>query len=112
MRLPDYTAPKDVTDSRTTWPARISPSGYPPSPAPHPSPKPQVFLRTLVRAVLPRGEGVVLNPFAGAGSTLAAAEAVGYHSIGIEQDVLYFTMAKEVFPKLAAYTPNDGQPSL
>ena len=46
--------------------------------APHPSLKPQAFLRTLVRAVLPLGQGVVLDPFAGAGSTLAAAEAVGY----------------------------------
>ena len=74
--------------------------------APHPSLKPQAFLRTLVRAVLPLGQGVVLDPFAGAGSTLAAAEAVGYHSIGIEQDDRYFAMAKEAIPKLTAYTPN------
>ena len=60
---------------------------------------------------MPLGEGVVLDPFAGAGSTLAAAEAVGYHSIGIEQDERYFTMAKEAIPKLTAYTPNGGQPS-
>src|SRR5439155_12526719 len=46
--------------------------------APHPSLKPQAFLRQVVRALLPLGEGVVLDPFAGAGSTLAAAEAVGY----------------------------------
>ncbi|MFA5775887.1 MAG: DNA methyltransferase, partial [Ilumatobacteraceae bacterium] len=43
----------------------------------HPSLKPQDFLRKLVRAVLPLGHGVVLDPFAGSGSTLAAAEAVG-----------------------------------
>ena len=48
--------------------------------APHPSLKPQAFLRQLVRGVLPLGQGVVLDPFAGAGSTLAAAEAVGYES--------------------------------
>ena len=48
--------------------------------APHPSLKPQAFLRQLVRGVLPLGQGVVLDPFAGAGSTLAAAEALGYES--------------------------------
>jgi len=70
--------------------------------APHPSLKPQAFMRELVRAVLPLGEGVVLDPFAGAGSTLAAAEAVGYESIGIEKDRHYFDIACRAIPKLAA----------
>jgi DNA modification methylase len=70
--------------------------------APHPSLKPQAFLRKLVRGVLPLGEGVVLDPFAGAGSTLAAAEAVGYRSIGIERDDAYFAIAKSAVPRLAA----------
>ena len=61
--------------------------------APHPSLKPQAFLRQLVRSVLPLGEGVVVDPFAGAGSTLAAAQAVGYSSLGIEKDPQYFEMA-------------------
>ena len=74
--------------------------------APHPSLKPQAFLRTLVRAALPLGEGVVLDPFAGTGSTLAAAQAVGYRSVGIEKDKLYFEMAKEAIPKLTNYSPN------
>lgn len=69
--------------------------------APHPSLKPQTFLRQVVRAALPLGEGIVLDPFAGAGSTLAAAEAVGYTSIGIEKDVHYFDIACEAIPKLA-----------
>jgi len=68
--------------------------------APHPSLKPQAFLRQVVRGVLPLGKGVILDPFAGAGSTLAAAEAVGYESIGIEQDKAYFEMACESIPKL------------
>ncbi len=69
--------------------------------APHPSLKPQSFLRAVVRAVLPTGEGVVLDPFAGAGSTLAAAEAVGYESIGIELDPAYAEMARRAIPALA-----------
>ena len=70
--------------------------------APHPSLKPQAFLRQLVRGVLPLGQGVVLDPFAGAASTLAAAEAVGYESIGVERDAAYFKLASEGAPRLAA----------
>ena len=78
--------------------------------APHPSLKPQSFLRHVVRAVLPLGEGVVLDPFAGSGSTLAAAEAVGYESIGVERDELYFDMACEAVPKLTRFSPKASQP--
>ena len=74
--------------------------------APHPSLKPQAFLRQVVRAALPLGEGTVLDPFAGSGSTLAAAEAVGYASIGLENDAEYFDLAREAIPKLARYTPS------
>ena len=70
--------------------------------APHPSLKPQAFMRKIVRAVLPLGEGVILDPFAGAGSTLAAAQALGYHCIGVEKDPHYFDLACEAIPKLAA----------
>jgi DNA modification methylase len=68
----------------------------------HPSLKPQAFLRKVVRGVLPLGEGVVLDPFAGSGSTLAAAEAVGYQSIGVERDRNYFDLAADAIPRLAA----------
>lgn len=70
--------------------------------APHPSLKPQAFLRALVRAALPLGEGVILDPFAGSGSTLAAANAVGYLSLGIERDAQYAVMARQAIPKLSA----------
>ena len=78
--------------------------------APHPSLKPQAFLRQLVRGVLPLGEGIILDPFAGAGSTLAAAEVVGYSSIGVENDPHYFKMACKAIPRLISFTPN-GQKS-
>ncbi|MFG6432713.1 DNA-methyltransferase [Roseateles sp. LYH14W] len=70
--------------------------------ADHPSLKPQDFMRRIVRGVLPLGEGVVLDPFAGGGSTLAAAMAVGYRAQGIERDADYFQLAKRAIPKLAA----------
>lgn len=74
--------------------------------APHPSLKPQAFMRQVVRASLPLGTGTVLDPFMGAGSTNAAAVAVGYHSIGIELDPEYFRMAERVIPALARFTAN------
>jgi len=67
----------------------------------HPSLKPQAFLRQLVRGILPLGKGVVLDPFAGSGSTLAACEAVGYESVGVERDRKYFDLALEAIPKLS-----------
>lgn len=76
--------------------------------APHPSLKPQQFLRTLVRGVLPLGQGVVLDPFCGTGSTLAAATAVGYQSIGIEKDPHYFEIARKALPRLSQY--KNGSP--
>ncbi|MFR4553862.1 MAG: DNA-methyltransferase [Sutterella wadsworthensis] len=67
----------------------------------HPSLKPQALMRQLVRASLPLGRGTVLDPFAGGGSTLAAAKALGYSAIGIELDESYFNIAKDGIPKLA-----------
>ena len=59
-------------------------------------------MRSIVRAALPLGVGIVYDPFAGSGSTLAAAEAIGYRSIGTERDPAYFEMARLAFPQLAA----------
>jgi len=70
--------------------------------APHPSLKPQRFLRKLVRAVLPLGVGIVYDPFAGSGSTLAAAEAVDYHALGTDSDRQYFALAKRAFGPLSS----------
>lgn len=70
--------------------------------APHPSLKPQRFLRQMVWASLPTGRGVVLDPFMGSGSTLAAAAALGYASIGIERHSDYLKMSATAIPALAA----------
>jgi len=70
--------------------------------AAHPSLKPQAFLRQMVRAALPLGEGIILDPFAGSGSTLAAANAVGYSSIGIENDAKYVKVAAQAIAKLGS----------
>lgn len=72
----------------------------------HPCLKPQHLLRILARALLPLGQGVILDPFLGSGSTVAAAQAVGYDAMGVEIDEDYFAQAKECIPRLAALYPD------
>jgi site-specific DNA-methyltransferase (adenine-specific) len=71
--------------------------------SPHPSLKPQRFMRQVVRAALPLGIGIVYDPFSGGGSTLAAAEAIGYHAIGTDRVLDYVDMGREAFHKLASF---------
>jgi site-specific DNA-methyltransferase (adenine-specific) len=92
----------DVIESAPTRAAERALSG-------HPSLKPQAFMRRVVRASLPLGEGVVLDPFMGGGATIAAAEAVGYRSIGVERDAAFFRIAERGIPRLAALSLNEGR---
>ena len=59
----------------------------------HPTVKPLSLMQYLVRLVTPPG-GVVLDPFAGSGSTLLAAEMEGFDSIGIELNPEYCEIAR------------------
>jgi site-specific DNA-methyltransferase (adenine-specific) len=68
--------------------------------AAHPSLKPQSFMRQVVRAALPLGSGVILDPFMGSGSTVAAAEAMGLSCIGVERFADYFEMSRTAIPQL------------
>lgn len=51
----------------------------------HPTQKPEALLQTLIAAFTDPGE-VVLDPFAGAGTTLVAAKRLGRKAIGVETD--------------------------
>jgi site-specific DNA-methyltransferase (adenine-specific) len=63
-RTPDDKPFSDVFSSeRTPQPERDI--------ADHPSLKPQSFLRQVVHAALPLGEGIIVDPFMGSGSTVA-----------------------------------------
>jgi site-specific DNA-methyltransferase (adenine-specific) len=77
--------------------------------AAHPSLKPQSFLRKIVYAALPLGEGVVADPFMGSGSTIAAAEAVGYRGIGVERHDRYYRLSEKAIPRLAAIDKGEKQ---
>lgn len=73
--------------------------------APHPSLKPQAFMRQLVRAMLPVGEGLLYDPFAGGGATLAAAHRLGLLSVGTELDSAYVALAASAIARLSAFEP-------
>lgn len=60
----------------------------------HPNEKPAALMRQLVEATTKPGE-LVLDPFAGSGSTLAAAAATGRQYIGIELDPEYCRIAQK-----------------
>jgi DNA modification methylase len=59
----------------------------------HPSEKPVELMQYLIRLVTSPG-GIVLDPFAGSGSTLVAAKREGFQYIGIEREAEYVEIAK------------------
>ena len=59
----------------------------------HPTVKPLALMRYLVRLVTPPG-GTVLEPFAGSGTTLAAAILEGFNAIGCELTADYLPIIK------------------
>jgi site-specific DNA-methyltransferase (adenine-specific) len=59
----------------------------------HPTVKPLKLMRWIVRLVCPSG-GVVLDPFAGSGSTGAAAVLEQRQFVGVERDSDYVTIGR------------------
>lgn len=60
----------------------------------HPTVKPLALMRWLVRLVTPSG-GVVVDPFAGSGTTLEAAHMEGFRSVGVEMTPDYWPLIEE-----------------
>jgi site-specific DNA-methyltransferase (adenine-specific) len=69
----------------------------------HPTVKPTDLMRWLVRLVTPPG-GVVLDPFAGSGSTLVAARAEGVRCIGIEREEEYAQIIADRLSQLSLFS--------
>jgi len=59
----------------------------------HPTVKPIKLMEYLVKLVTPK-EGIVLEPFAGSGTTLIACKQQGFNYIGIEREQEYCDIAK------------------
>jgi hypothetical protein len=60
----------------------------------HPTVKPLALMRWLVTLVTPPG-GVVLEPFAGSGTTVEAALTDGFGCVAIERDVSYLPLIEQ-----------------
>lgn len=77
--------------------------------ADHPSLKPQSILRQLTYAALPLGKGIIVDPFMGSGSTIAAAEANNYNAIGVERYEKYYKIGKAAISKLSQIATDESQ---
>jgi site-specific DNA-methyltransferase (adenine-specific) len=67
--------------------------------------KPLELMRWLVRLVTPPG-GVVLEPFAGSGTTVEAALLEGFHCVTIEREADYLPL---IFQRIQRVTPGLGE---
>ena len=65
----------------------------------HPTEKPLGILEPLIRYACPPG-GLVVDPFAGSGSTLDAARQAGRRAVGIEANERYAELAKRRLEQL------------
>lgn len=71
----------------------------------HATVKPLELMRWLVRLVTPP-DGVVLEPFAGSGTTVEAAILEGFHCVAIERESDYLPL---IFQRIQRSTPGLGQ---
>lgn len=70
----------------------------------HPTVKPLALMRWLCRLITPLG-GLILDPFAGSGTTLLAAHAEGFTALGIESDPDYYAIAERRIAAARSATP-------
>lgn len=60
----------------------------------HPTVKPLKLMEYLIKLVMPPKDGIILDPFAGSGSTLLAAKNLGLNAVGIEKEKEYCEIAE------------------
>jgi len=61
----------------------------------HPTIKPLKLMEYLIKLVMPPSNGLLLDPFAGSGTTILAAKRLGFEAIGIEKSEEYCEIAKQ-----------------
>jgi site-specific DNA-methyltransferase (adenine-specific) len=77
----------------------------------HPTVKPLTLMRWLCRLVTPP-DGVILEPFAGSGTTVEAALLEGFRVIAIEREADYLPLIQARLDRAAAQEPEDEQLTL
>jgi site-specific DNA-methyltransferase (adenine-specific) len=68
-------------------------------------------MRWLCRLVTPP-DGVILEPFAGSGTTIEAALLEGFRVVGIEREADYLPLIQARLDRVAAQEPEDEQLTL
>lgn len=71
----------------------------------HPTVKPLKLMEYLIKLVMPPENGLLLDPFAGSGSTILAAKRLGFDAIGIEKQPEYCEIARARL----SYEPEEPQ---
>lgn len=61
----------------------------------HPTVKPLKLMEYLIKLVMPPTNGLLLDPFAGSGTTILAAKRLGFSAIGIEKQAEYCEIARK-----------------
>jgi DNA modification methylase len=61
----------------------------------HPTVKPLSLMKYLITLIMPPKDGILLDPFAGSGSTILAAHQLGIKALGIEKNAEYCEIAKK-----------------
>lgn len=77
----------------------------------HPTVKPLTLMRWLCRLVTPPN-GVILEPFAGSGTTVEAALLEGFRVVAIEREADYLPLIQARLDRVAAQEPTDEQLTL
>jgi|SRR6185503_4361508 len=60
----------------------------------HPTVKPLKLMEYLIKLIMPPKDGILLDPFAGSGTTILAAQNLGFNAIGIEKEKEYCDIAE------------------
>ncbi|MCL4339954.1 MAG: site-specific DNA-methyltransferase [Nitrososphaerota archaeon] len=68
----------------------------------HPTQKPEALLYRIINATS-KPSDIILDPFAGTGTTLAVAKKLGRYFIGIEKEKIYVDVCKERLSKATVF---------
>lgn len=77
----------------------------------HPAMFPAALAARLIESFLPAGPHVVLDPFAGTGSTLVAASRAGKAAVGLELSAAFVATARKRLAKRSLFDDTDAEPA-